>query len=1004
MKQKISILFPKSAVLLLLLPMAAAISYGQTPTATLSGVVHTMQSEVLKDATVTATNNATGKARQVKTDKDGRYVFALLDPGSYDLQVQASGFKLLIQKNLILNVGGATVNDVQMEVGGISDQVTIEVQNPMTESNKTDVSRVVTENEIQGLPNIGRNFVDFVKLSSGVSVGREAVYGGPFKEPDVGVGAVAAPRLSFSGQSELSTLIQVDGADNVQTFTGLPRATPSQEAASEFRVLNSTYLAEYGRASAGFVNIITRSGGNNINGSAYYFGENDALNARSILDAPGANALRQNQFGATIGGPIQKDKTFYFINYEGQRRDESNRFAQVVQQNIAGLNTFRASFNLAPETLNLPRSNNYDQGLVKVDRVIGSSELSLRYNNLVADTANFLGGGSLAAPTSSTARNNHVNDQSVVVSYVSSLSTRASNEARVQLARRIFDFPTVLNEPTIEVSNLLTMGKNPADLDYYREDRIQASDNFSYIIGAHQLKFGGDYNYLRDFSMWELFFPARIIFPSVARLVNFTPTTVPSPTTGPVAFIYPLLYGMVGGYQVPVPFTQAVPTAYFPNCTRFSLDHSEIGGFAQDQWKVTPKVSLTLGLRYDFEGYPSRYVVNPDYNNFQPRIGIAYNWNSKGVVRAGFGIFNDRLATSIGQSFNAVEYNNRGNLPNASVLFPGVATFNGRFTQIMVGGPPAAAAALQFLSTGQTPAAGMPNLNDTLDGNMATPYSEQASLQLSQELPGGFTVTAGYLYVHGAQLLGRTGNLNAVATPAPATLPPTMAPAPGQPYYGARMFPELGNIFILTNAGDSVYHGGTLEVERRFGIGMDVHGSYTFSRTISDGAVDSLASLNDFPEAPGVSDRGLSRQHIANRLAISLLEQVPDGVFLLQDFQFSSMVAVESGRPFSLFTGYDANNDGNPLSDRPGTLGRNTLIGPGFGTVDMRVSRPVKFSDRLSGVFSIDFFNLLNRVNIRSITTFYGSSNLNTPPVAGFGAPRDVANPRQLQFGMKLKF
>src|SRR5215471_5211287 len=153
-KQKISILFSKSAVLLLLL-MAAAISYGQTPTATLSGVVRTTQSEVLSDATVTVKNNATGKARQVKTDKEGRYIFALLDPGSYELQVQANGFKALIQKNLILNVGGSAVRDVQMEVGGITDQVTIEVQNPVTEANKTDVSRVVAENEIEGLPNIG---------------------------------------------------------------------------------------------------------------------------------------------------------------------------------------------------------------------------------------------------------------------------------------------------------------------------------------------------------------------------------------------------------------------------------------------------------------------------------------------------------------------------------------------------------------------------------------------------------------------------------------------------------------------------------------------------------------------------------------------------------------------------------------------------------------------------------------------------------------------------------
>ena len=154
---------------------------------------------------------------------------------------------------------------------------------PLVEATNTDLSRVVGEREIESLPNIGRNFVDFVKLSSGVAIGRENIGGGPFKEPDTGVGAAAAPRLSFGGQQELNTLVQVDGVDNIQTFTGLPRATPSQEAVKEFRILNSTYLAEYGRALGGFVNIVTKSGANETRGSVYYFGMNDALAARSIL-------------------------------------------------------------------------------------------------------------------------------------------------------------------------------------------------------------------------------------------------------------------------------------------------------------------------------------------------------------------------------------------------------------------------------------------------------------------------------------------------------------------------------------------------------------------------------------------------------------------------------------------------------------------------------------------------------------------------------------------------
>jgi Carboxypeptidase regulatory-like domain/TonB dependent receptor len=975
----------------------------QTPTATLSGVIRDEQKGGIPGATVKVRHITTGKTRTISTDNAGRYSFTNLEPGIYELRVEASGYKVTLQSGLTLTVGGALVADATMSVGAISEQVTIEAREPLIEPNKAGLSRVIETLEIESLPNIGRNFVDFVKLSSGVTLGRENITPGVFKEPDVGVGAVAAPRLSFGGQLELATLIQVDGADNIQTFTGLPRATPSQEAASEFRVLNSTYLAEYGRASGGFVNIITRSGGNNVNGSVYYFGLNDALNARSILNTPDADVLRQHQYGATLGGPIKKDSTFYFVNYEGQRRDESNRFPQVTQQNLAALNALKSRFNLAPETIDQIRSNNYDQFLGKVNHVIGDNALSLRYNYLTADTTNFLGPGTLGS-TSTSARNNNTDDQAIVGTFISVLSPRASNEARLQLSRRSFNFPSTVFEPAIEVSNLLTTGRNVADLDFYQEDRIQVTDNFSYTRGAHQVKFGGDYNYLRDQSVWNLFFPARIIFPTLDRLLNFSPTTAPSPTTGPVIFWWPTLLSSPGGYQVPVPFTQAFPNSY-GDANNFRLNHSIIGGFVQDQWKVSPKLSLTYGMRYDVEGYPSRYIQSRDMNNVQPRIGLAYNWNSKGVVRAGFGIFNDRLAPSIGQIFNTVEYNNRGNLPNSSVLFPGVAPFSGRYSQTILPGLAATPAAINFLTTGQTPVAGIPTLNDTLNANLRTPYTTQASLQMSQELPGGLALTAGYLYVHGVKLVGRTPNLNAVTTPLVGSLCGMLpAPAPGKSCFGARTFMELGDAFFLTNQGDSVHHSGTLEIERRFGAGFGVHGSYTFAKTMSDGGVDSPTSLTDFPEAPGVSEWALSRQHLAHRFTLSFLEQVPRSVPLLRDFKFSSLVAIESGRPYTVFTGFDANADGNPFSDRPGTLGRNTLSGPSFASVDARVARPIKLTERLNSEFNIDFFNLFNRVNIRNINTFYGSSNLAVPPVAVFGTPSEVFNPRQIQFGFKLKF
>ncbi|HEV2668471.1 MAG TPA: carboxypeptidase regulatory-like domain-containing protein, partial [Blastocatellia bacterium] len=457
--------------LLATLLFTASVSFAQTPTAALSGVVRDVQGGVVTRATVSVRNSDTGKARSATTDDEGRYGFINLEPGGYELRVEASGYKTSIRSGLILSVGGAATSDVTMSVGAVTETVSVEAGAQLIEPNKIEVSRVIERQEIESLPNIGRNFVDFVKLSSGVSLGRENVGGGPFKEPDVGVGAVAAPRLSFGGQTELNTLIQVDGVDNVQTFTGLPRATPSQEAASEFRVLNSTYLAEYGRSMGGFVNIITRSGANDLRGSLYYFGVNDALNARSILNTPETNTLRQHQFGATLGGPLKRDSAFYFLNYEGQRRAESNRFSQLIRDNLAAINDFRARFNLKPETTNQLRTSDYNQFLGRFDQTVGNTALALRYNILDSATENFLGGSSRAAAFSSTARNNDVKDQALVFTAVSVFSPKAANEARFQWARRVFEFPSVVAEPAIEVSNLLTMGKSTSDVDFYQEDR-----------------------------------------------------------------------------------------------------------------------------------------------------------------------------------------------------------------------------------------------------------------------------------------------------------------------------------------------------------------------------------------------------------------------------------------------------------------------------------------------------------------------------------------------------
>jgi hypothetical protein len=996
--------------------LAAVTALGQTTTATLSGTVRDASSAVVSNARISVRNASTGTTRETLTDSEGGYRLTNLGPGQYEVRAERAGFKPAAQSGVILTVGGFSVLNLTMQVGEVTEIVEVKQEEPLIESAKAGLSRVVDERSIESLPIIGRNFVDFAKLSSGVAPGRENTGGGPFKEPDTGVGSAAAPRLTFGGQSELYTLILVDGVDNIQTLTGLPRATPSQEAVREFRVLNSTFLAEYGRALGGFVNIVTKSGGNRTSGSAYFFGMNDALNARPILT--GANpALRQNQYGATLGAPLRKDKTFFFGNYEGQRRAESNKFSSVILNNLAAINATKAFFGLTPEVDDLSRANDYDSFLAKLDhKFTANHEFSVRYNLLDSTTEGFLGGGGRASAASTTRRNNKTFDQSLVASETALLGRSMVNETRVQWSRRSFDFPSVLKEPDLEISNLIITGKTTSDMDSYRESRLQLSDNLSVIRGGHSLKFGADFNHLRDATRWNQFFPARVIFPSLTAFL------APSPT--PAVFWWPLQNGARMRQALDIPFTADVPNDLEP-LTRTNLNHNSYGFFAQDEWKATSNLTITFGMRDDFETYPSLFAQRNDLNNFQPRAGLAYSFSPRTVVRAGFGIFNDRLVSSVGQLFTTVEWGSVAHEPNAQLVFPGVAPIRGRFIQPTVGGAVAStaiicrpggptimtASAAQlatciFTSTGQTPVAPVtggvvnPGFTANRDGTMRTPYSEHASLEISHEVGGGVALTASYSYVHGLKLPAITGLLNGVQT---GTLPS------GKPIFnraaGGRRFPELGDFFVFDDIGLSIHHGGTFAVEKRFARGFSFHGSYTFSKTISNS--DSAANLADLPDGPSIGpERAISRQSVPHRFTLVFISQIPESMGVLGGFKFSSLFTAQSGRRFNVFAGSDANGDGNPLSDRPGALGRNTLEGPGFSSFDLRVARELRFNERVRAEFSADFFNLFNRVNVTDLNTVYGGTDLSVAPnpVLGFDTPRNAANPFQFQYGVKLRF
>lgn len=1004
--------------------LLASPAFGQSTSASLSGVVTDQTKAVIAGAKVTVTNNERNFTKNITTDEQGRYVVPVLEPGVYSLVVEAQGFNPARLNNFKVSLGENAVFNIVMIAGGADVDYDVFVDSPPIATTAASVSRVIFERPIQNLPLSGRNFVDFVKLSPGVAPGRENVGGGPFKEPDVAAGSAAVPRISFGGQTELNTLVLLDGLDNIQTVTGLPRATPSTEAVREFIVLNNSYETEYGRSLGGFVNIVTKAGSNGFHGSAYYFGVNDAVSAQPLL-APSNHVLRQNQFGGTLGGYLKKDRAFFFTNYEGQRRAESNRFSQVIISNLAGINAARAFYGLNPETTSQVRTSDYDQFLARFDFQISTAHhLTTRLSYLNGTALGFLGGGGRASPASTTARENFTEDVTVSAQYTAVMGPTKVNELRFQFGRRDFRFNPRFNQPALELPNLIVMGKSTSDIDFYKEDRVQIADAFTWVAGNHTIKFGGDYNRLADDARWDLFYPARIIYGGLlpAFLNQSNGQAAPLPST----FWFPVATGATRAPNIPVPFTQAIPTSLIPNATT-ELTHAQYGFFIQDQWRIRLNhLTLTYGIRNDFETYPSRFQTERDYNNWQPRVGLAWSPfdNQKTVVRAGYGVFTDRIASSIGQVIFGADWITRGNLPNAAVLFPDVARIQGRFQQFTIAGAvsptspigPVNATNIFFLGTNNAPAGyGVPvgsviaagtlplpssesgaaaSFTDNLSSKLKNPYAQNISLQVEHQIGKGFVASAGYLRVLALKLPGHTGNLNAVQTGTLST---------GKPVFGARRFSEIGHFFVTDNIGASGYNGGLFELRRSYANHFGLNLAYTWSKTLT--TVDSVNNLADYPEAQKL-DRFLSRQHAGHRFTASFFGDIPERVRFVHGFKLSTIISLESGRPFNVFAGGDFNGDGNPNSDRPGLLPRNSFQGPGFASVDLRVGRDVRFHERVTAEFTVDAFNLFNRINVRDLNLAYGGFNLAVPPnpTLGFGTPRDVFGARQIQFGVKVKF
>jgi Carboxypeptidase regulatory-like domain len=929
------------ALVAILIPTVAAASQGRA-TADLSGVVFDPQGAVVPAAAVTARNVATNITRKTVSNENGEYAFPGLVAGTYEITVEARGFDKAVRADIELSVGQAATLDVTLTVSGVSQIITVSSSPLLVNTVRTEQSQRIAPVTIAALPVNGRNFFDFSLLTPNVSRGR-ANLNTPLVEPGI----------SFAGLRGQFNNISVDGLDNNDAYNGSSRATISQEAVQEFRVVNNSFGADAGRALGGLVNVVTKSGGNTRHGSAFVFLRDDRFDARSILTPADQNSdLRQQQFGGTFSGPITRDVLFAFASYEGQRRRQRPQYSTFILTNIDDINARLATFGFPSEAIDeVKTSNNYDQALGKVHGQTGQTLVTARYNVTNARNPN-LGVGGIALP--SNGRRNAVTDHSGAVTAVTVFSPTMVNDLRAQIAHRRFDNRPVVALPNLLVAGLLVAGNQFDQIDTRSERRLQIADSVTLLGKGHTVKFGGEANFVHDDMNFFAFGGGRVVFAGINGFLNTA--------NDPAGFT-------AGTFQVGVGD---------PNT---SVSQPTIEAFVQDEWRVHPRVTLNYGLRYTVDLVPTE-MLDRDYDNFQPRTGVAYalDASSKTMVSAGYGIFvntfpilqhiNPRL-------FGGRNYSEPRNQLDGQVLIHSIS------------GAGATPAAVAYLNNGTIPAAA-PQFAIPANRHVANPYSHQASLLIERQLGDRLVVRGGYVYTRGANL-NRIQNINLLAPV--ATLPS------GKPDFQFRAAnPAFSAVTEYNSNGHSRYHGATVTLEKRLSQRFAFTLNYTGSKATDDTVNFSFqnSAENEFAKE---LEWARSVEHVPHRFtAFGLLDAPETGA--LRGFRLAGTVVAESGRFFNVTVGADANRDFNAQTDRPFLVGRNTLQGPAYFNVDLRVSKSLTVQTaRLELIFEV--FNLFNRVNVQNVNGVWGTGE---QPIASYGTPNAVFNPRQVQLAFRASF
>ena len=1046
-------LFALLALLSLVLSYPTVSQDGST---SLQGVVEDISGARIASAAITVVDPAKGLRLEAVTDAQGQFIFGMLSPGRYDVSASAPGMTAKMTRGVELYVGGVSVVQVRLALAGVTETVTVHEQAEAVETQGSEVSQVIAQQAIQGLPLNGRRFTDLALLTPGVT-----------QDPR-GLTSDSNGDLSFGGIRGFQNNFLVDGADNNNSFYAQARGryrAPyqfSNEVIKEFRVSSNSYSAELGRAGGGVFNVVTKSGTNDWHGGLFYYLRDRYFDAQPDFTTSKPDD-RQQQFGGTLGGPIRRDRVFFYVGFDENLltlpsiMQFANGASSVVPQPADYDYTDKQLVQAAAQSLNAmagpyPTSMSGNAAFGKMDFTLSKKQLAFvrlntsRYtgtNNVFFDPSSPLTTYAESENGSETVRT-----ESLAAALVSAWTHNLATNLRAQFSRDVQESVANSDQPLTKIYNLVAgMGRSSILPRTMREHKLHIADTLSYNTGRVQWKFGGDFIQAWIYNYYPSMFGGEYYFDDV----KVNPWTY-----GPMKYGEPLTPLRAYAHEVPRYYMQNFGTAVSHPNTRF------YSTFMQDTIRVTRNFTLNVGVRYDLQTFePGQLVSNPLYppagkvptpsHNVSPRLGFSYSLGDRKplVVRGGGGIF----YTPVPAIYASQVANDNGVTQSRvylDLMQPAQAAVFPTYPNPLVNCPAGAMvclppASIAGLVTSQVSA---------FAPNFQTPYVEQANLTIEREFGAKITASVSYLYVHGVHLL-RSLDVNLpkpVVTDYPVynddgsvflgmdqvasfatwqTTRSTTCPYPPCINDVQRPDPRVGVINSFESGSSSVYNGMTVSVKRQLNQGLFFRVGYTFAKAIDDGQ-DALVVgrpgnvQNVYATA---LERGVSVTDQRNRLLAATV--VKPGPFqfnntllncMANHWTLSNVMTLGSGRPLNATMAGDANQDGNTYNDRLPGYKRNAFIGPAYFTTDMRITRSVQMSARLRLELLAESFNLTNRTNLRvniGDDGFYNSAGqfvAYSAKAAGkvypgqfqinskFLLPTNAYAPRQVQFSVRLSF